>query len=34
MGLSYGMDLDYFREYTNNEDNITDYKEYTDFEEL
>jgi hypothetical protein len=34
MGLPYNMELDYFREYTNNEDNITDYKEYTDFEKL
>ena len=34
MGLPYNMELDYFKEYTNNDDNITDYKEYTDFEEL
>ena len=34
MGLPYNIELDYFKEYTNNDDNITDYKEYTDFEEL
>jgi len=34
MGLPYNMELDYFKKYTNNDDNITDYKEYTDFEEL